>query len=327
LTLVFNLRHSCRRAARTSLALAAACALLPAAGCATGWTSKRAGGGPPPGPVDGMVMRAGHVEPDAVPAAGTAAAEFESARKLYQDGEYARAESVFHKIARDKEASLVLTEEALYFEADCLRLQGHYPRAAELYQAHVEAYQAGRYTSKARQRMFEIANYWLDDTRKYMEAVKERRAGKRWFVMPVSFVNFDRTRPLLDCKGHALRLMEKVYLTDPTGPLAEEALFFLGTIKFFEEDYRVADHFYTELIRHHPNGKRAPEAVELSIICKQMATGGSEYDTRLVSEARELVDRARAAYPELARKENFLLDQLHSINQQQADKDWKIAEF
>jgi hypothetical protein len=59
-----------------------------------------------------------------------------------------------------------------------------------------------------------------------------------------------------------------------------------------------------------------------------MSTGGSEYDGRLVGEARELVDVAYKSYPEIANnRSKFLIDQLYSISQQQADKDFKVAEF
>src|SRR5262249_14882736 len=72
----------------------------------------------------------------------------------------------------------------------------------------------------------------------------------------------------------------------------------------------------------------APQALKMSILCKHLSTGGSDYDGRKTAEARQLVDRAFGAYPELAGKEkDFLLRQLTCINQQQADKDLKIAEF
>jgi hypothetical protein len=59
-----------------------------------------------------------------------------------------------------------------------------------------------------------------------------------------------------------------------------------------------------------------------------MSSGGPLHDGRTVAEARELVHQAKAAYPELAHKEtDFLQNQLVTINLQQAEKDWNIAEF
>ena len=68
--------------------------------------------------------------------------------------------------------------------------------------------------------------------------------------------------------------------------------------------------------------------MELAIICKNLSTGGSEYDGRKVAEARKLVQAALENYPELAdKKRDFLMRQLVGINLQQAEKDFKIAEF
>jgi hypothetical protein len=72
----------------------------------------------------------------------------------------------------------------------------------------------------------------------------------------------------------------------------------------------------------------APKALELAIIAKQMSTGGPEYDGRKCGEARQLIDTALRSYPELAEKKHeFLERQIWSINQQEADRDFLVAEF
>src|SRR5581483_3749695 len=115
---------------------------------------------------------------------------------------------------------------------------------------------------------------------------------------------------------------------DITGPLADKALFLAGGVKFYREDYREADHYFTQLVDHHPNSPLAPQAIELAIISKSMSTGGPDYDGRKVAEARILVDTALRSYPELARdRAGFLERQLGSITYQQAQKDYKTAEF
>jgi hypothetical protein len=72
----------------------------------------------------------------------------------------------------------------------------------------------------------------------------------------------------------------------------------------------------------------AERAVELAIISKHLSTGGSDYDGRKVAEARNLVRAAFDNYPELAnKKKDFLARQLVGITMQQAEKDYKWAEF
>ncbi|MCI0455975.1 MAG: outer membrane protein assembly factor BamD [Gemmataceae bacterium] len=324
------LAHQSRPLASWLLVLV--CALSSSGGCASWpqlWGVKKA---TPPGgaggPVDAVVLRGSELESEVIPAAGTVAADLEAARRLYHEGKYGEAEGIFAGIAGNTKNAPSLAEEATYYQAECLRLQGRYPRAAELYNKQLTVFAMGKHAGLARERLFGIANYWLDETRAYMEACREKKEGKRSWVWPVSFIHFDKTKPTFDLEGHAVRMLEQVYITDPTGPLAEKALWFLGSVKLFREDYREADHYFYELVTKHPNGPKAAQALQFSIFCKQMATGGSEYDGRLVAEARELVDVAWRSYPELANQQNkFLMDQLYSITQQQADKDWKIAEF
>src|SRR5262249_4159299 len=117
---------------------------------------------------------------------------------------------------------------------------------------------------------------------------------------------------------------------DITGPLADKALFLAGTVKFYREDYRDADMFFTQLVESHPNSPLRARAIELGIIAKQMGTGGADYDGRKVAEARKLVQGALQSEPTLAHdpeKEKFLTRQLVTCNLQQAEKDFKIAEF
>src|SRR5262249_21912498 len=160
-----------------------------------------------------------------------------------------------------------------------------------------------------------------------MREDKERREGKRWAVWP-RFFAWDRTKPFMDREGRAVEKLEQVRLFDLNGPLADHALFMCGTVKLYHENYREADHYFSQIHATHPNSPLAPKAVELAIFCKHMSTGGADYDGRKVAEARKLVQAAFQSYPELARdKEKFLTEQLIGINMQQAEKDFKIAEF
>src|SRR5260370_28392939 len=61
-----------------------------------------------------------------------------------------------------------------------------------------------------------------------------------------------------------------------------------------------------------------------------MGTGGGDYDGRKVAEARELVKTALRSYPQLAKdekKRDFLNRQVQGITLQQAEKDYKTANF
>src|SRR5262249_35483348 len=155
----------------------------------------------------------------------------------------------------------------------------------------------------------------------------EVREGKRWFVWP-RFLSFETTKPLLDREGRAIEKLEQVRLHDINGPLADHALFLCGTVKLYNENYREADHYFSQIHARPKDSALAAKAAELAIYCKQMSTGGADYDGRKVAEARKLIQAAYVHYPKLAEgKRGFLDRQMEGINLQQAEKEYKMAEF
>jgi outer membrane protein assembly factor BamD (BamD/ComL family) len=284
----------------------------------------------PPPPVDTLTLRGDKLEPVVLPTDAKdqkATLELAGAHDLYRQGEYARAERVYHHIADNKKTPPTVAEEARYYEAESLRHQGHYPKAADTYNRMLIDFPSGAYRESAVQHMFEIANFWLEDTRNEMAMIEEKKAGKRWFVTP-EWVHIENTKPLFDEEGRALEKLEQVRYNDITGPLADKALFLAGSIKFFRKDYREANHYYSQLVEMHPNSPYVQQAIKLAIICKQLSTGGPAYDARNLAEARKLVDTALRNYPELASKEaDFLNRQLYTITLQQAAKDFEVAEL
>jgi len=284
---------------------------------------------PPPPPVESFVLHGDKLEEQKLPEKGTPEGDLAGSKELFRQGEYAKAEKLFHRIAEDTHNATQIAEEARYYEAECLRLQGNLPRAADTYTRMLNDFQSGAFREQAVQHMFEIANLWLDDTRQEMVETREMREGKRWIVLP-HFVHFDKGSPFLDKEGRALEVLEQVRYNDMTGPLADKALFLGGSVKFFNEEYRESDMMFTQLVEMYPNSPFAAQAVELAIISKHMGTGGADYDGRKVAEARELVKTALRSYPQLAKdekKRDFLNRQVQGITLQQAEKDYKTANF
>jgi outer membrane protein assembly factor BamD (BamD/ComL family) len=281
----------------------------------------------PPGPAESLVLRGDGLEAEKPPADSKVAGELAGAHELYRRGEYSKARRLFRSIADNEHNPPAVAEEARYYQAECLRQEGYYPDAADYYVKMLNDFPSGSYREQALQHLFDIANYWLDDTRNGLRQKKEKEEGKRWLV-DQQFFHWDKSKPTLDEEGHAIEKLEQVRYNDMTGPLADKALFLMGSVKFSNEDYREADHYFSQLVEMHQNSPFASQAVELAIIAKNLSTGGSDYDGRKVAEARKLVDSAFRNYPELARKkEDFLVRQLGGITLQQADKDYKIAEF
>lgn len=280
----------------------------------------------PPLPKESMVLRPDGAVPDKPLDPKSQEGRLAGAKEFFRLKQYSNAERVFHRLSEDKKNPQV-AEEATYYEAECLRLQGHYPRAADTYVKLLKNFERTAYREQSVQHMYDIANYWLDDTREQMREAKEVKEGKRWFVTP-KFISFDKTKPLIDREGRAIEKLEQVRWNDISGPLADKALFLAGSVKFFNEDYREADHYFSQIVERHNSSELAPQAIELAIISKHMSTGGSEYDGRKVAEARQMVHAALQNFPTLAeKKKDFLSRQLSGITFQQAEKDFKLAEF
>lgn len=281
----------------------------------------------PPPPAETILLRADGVVSEPPPKPGSPEALLAGARELFRQGQYEKAESLFKYVADKKKAPMAVAEEARYYEAESLRLQGKLPKAADTYVDLLNKFPNTAYREQALRHMFDIADFWLQDSRERFAELKEKNEGKRWFVSP-NFVHFEKEKPLLDEEGRAIEKLEQVRYNEINGPLADQALFMAGSVKFLNEDYREADNYFSQIHEKHPNSPLAEKAVELAIISKHLSTGGADYDGRKVAEARKLVQAAFDNYPELAnKKKDFLARQLVGITLQQAEKDYKMAEF
>jgi outer membrane protein assembly factor BamD (BamD/ComL family) len=281
----------------------------------------------PPPPADKLVLRGDQLVAEAPLKPGTAEADLAGGHELYRMADYDKAAKLFKHVAGNNKNSTQIAEEARFFEAECYRVESKYPKAVDTYLKLLDDFPTGAYREQAMQHIYDVANYWLDDTREEMREQREKREGKRWVVWP-HFIQADRSKPVFDEEGRALEALQKVHYNSMVGPLADKALFLIGSVHFFNENYVDADRYFSQLVEMHPNSTFASQAVELGIISKHLSTGGADYDSRKVAEARILVHKALNNYKDLAeQKSDFLSRQLVGITMQQAEKDYRIAEF
>jgi outer membrane protein assembly factor BamD (BamD/ComL family) len=255
-------------------------------------------------------------------------ANLAKARELFRAQNYDKAEDLFGSIADNEKNPPLAIQEALYYKAECLRLQGYFPKAADEYVGLMNKFPGTSYREQCCQHVFDIANQWLDDVREEMREAKEKQDGKRWLTMP-HFNTFERKKPFFDVKGRAIEKLEQVRVHDVNGPLADRSLFLCGVVKMYDEDYRDADHYFSQIYQRHPDGPYGTKALELGIQCKHLSTGGSDYDGRKSAEARKMVKSA-LANPQMGNDpemRKYLIGQLGSIDVQQAEKEFKHAEF
>src|SRR5439155_4300762 len=169
-------------------------------------------------------------------------------------------------------------EEARFYEAECLFDRKVYPQACDTYHQLIKDFERTPYKEQALSRMFTIGNYWLDDTRREMELAKEKADGKRWFVPPTWLHLSDSSKPWIGEQGRAEEALQNISFADYRGPYSDMSLFLLGAVNFYDKDFKAADEHFTLLLEHHPNSRFAPEALQMAIISKYLATGGPDYD-------------------------------------------------
>ena len=252
--------------------------------------------------------------------------DLEEAKRLYQAQDYAKSEKMFEKIAKAKKLRQDVVEDAMFYYGESQRLQGNYRDATANLKNYVRSFPYGKYASQANERLFDVANYWLNETRDEMKNF-EKNPGTINLASysPTNWFHFGRDMPFNDVEGNALQTLEEVRLNDIRGKLAEKALFYVATVKFFRGDYKDADFFYSQLVEQHPKSELAEKAMKQSIICKQIANGGTAYDTRLVEQCRKYLEEYQRSYP--GKDADWIQKQLVSIHYQQADRDYNVGEF
>jgi hypothetical protein len=212
------------------------CASLPT--WATPWKADaKAKDGPKDGPKDTLVLRGNGLEKAAAywhPRQD----DLDAAKRLIEDKKFADAEKALHQISTDTKCPEQFRDEALFLEAECQRLQNNLRGAEETYSQLFKDFPSTQFTERADRALFQIAAHWLEGTRAQMEAYAEQREGKRWLVLPTSFVHFTNDMPVFDPEGHAVRVLEGVQLREKVlhTALGEQALLYLATLKFYRED-------------------------------------------------------------------------------------------
>jgi hypothetical protein len=202
--------------------------------------------------------------------------------------------------------------------AESLRIDGRLPEAATAYANLVKAFPKSPFRRFALARLYEIGDYWLNDTRWQMEMQKERRSEDddhswRWWSLAMywyCFFNFDRSKPIVDQEGEALAIMETVFTVDPKGEHADAALFLAGAVFFFRTHYRDADRCFSSLVAARPHCALAGKAAELAVLSKHLSPGDANFKRRKADEIRDLVKTIQRDYPDVMERKKELFERI-----------------
>ena len=235
--------------------------------------------------------------------------------RLFREGRYREAIPNY-KVALDRWPDSGVEEDALWQLAESLFFTDQYPKAEDTYDQLVKKYSNTRHLDRIAQRQFVIAQYWV--------------ALDRKSHLPVIVPNFvDRSRPLFDTRGRALKAYDHVRINDPRGPLADDSIMAQANAHFLDRQWMDADYFYALLRSEYPDSDFLLQAYLLGIQAKLRAYQGPGYEGGMLDEAGLLADQVLVQFPDqLSREEEDRMQKTRAeIAAQQAQRHFNRAEF
>ena len=269
------------------------------------------------------------------------------AQSIYERGNYAEASKLFADVARqrdpkkfslfkrsDKERKVYdpVREEAIFYLAECEFMQNRLVKANDQYKLLVKDFPQSRYLDESTRRMFDIAQRWLEvedfaipseiqqvkfdgshDTPLSIKKPKKRRFG----FLP----NFtDKSRPAIDVSGHAVETLKTIWLNDPTGPLADDALMLAATYHLRAGNHRDSARLLKILREEFPKSPHLKSAFVIGSHVELMSYQGSSYDEQNLLEAMDLKESSLRLFP--GENADRLRGELKKIDDERARREW-----
>src|SRR5690606_363411 len=100
-----------------------------------------------------------------------------------------------------------------------------------------------------------------------------------------------------DTSGNALAALKSIWMNDPTGPLADDAVMLAASHYARQEDWVEADRMFTLLREQFPQSPHVQTAFELGSHVKLMSYQGAAYDGKTLDDAEKLKRSLKQLYP------------------------------
>lgn len=205
-----------------------------------------------------------------------------------------------------------LAEDAFFYEGESYFFANRYVQANRAYEGLVSQYSGTRYLDRAEERRYSIAIYWLE--------LKESGA-------PMVSLN-DPKRPKFSLASEARRILHRIRIDDPSGKLADDATFALGSAYMAINRHEDAAETFSYLRKDYPGSKYQFRSQMLELESRMKSYRGPDYDGLPLVEANDLRKQIVAQFPNEAREHLEILNQQESlITNQMAQRDVQIGEF
>ncbi len=243
-----------------------------------------------------------------------AKASYAEGEALFRQAKYKDAAAKF-KTAYERGPDLAQEEDALFKAAESYFFADLYSKADDGYARLVKKYATSQYLDRVVARRFAIARYW-----------EQCDMAKHHYALTPNFA--DKTRPMFDTRGHALRVYDKVRLDDPTGPLADDSVMASANLHFRLSHYEDADYFYTLLRHEYPKSEHQFVAHVLGLQSKLRRYQGPDYDLQPLDEADEVAAQLLAQFSrELGDEQERCVEARAWIRAAKAQREFQIAEY
>jgi len=265
----------------------------------------------------------------------------EQAKQLFNDENYAAAAKGYTKIAEKYQGSSV-GEDAQFQLAESWYALNKFPKAQDAYDQLFVDYPSTRYVQPATKRLYQIAQHWLD-----LADPAHRRNIRTVSAVEVEFENpeevsasptglslrsrilpnlTDETRPMFDTQGRALKALKSIWLNDPTGPLADDALMATASYYLRRKDYVESDRYFKILRDEYPDSTHLKDALLLGAHVRLMSYQGPAYDGKSLAGAEQLTEKTLNIYPN-SKERLQLREDLHKLHLLNAQRVWHRIEY
>jgi outer membrane protein assembly factor BamD (BamD/ComL family) len=284
---------------------------------------------------DSVLERGRKYSPEGQQKLGTAIA-------LYDKGDRDRAIKQFKSIAKKfKETSA--GEEAQFRLGEAYFATGQYPKAQDAYDQLFVDYPSTRFVEPATRNLFTIARNWLEisvpesrsDIKQVSltsgevdtDGVEVSGTSKDPTLLVRVLPNFhDRSRPVFDTQGRALQALKSIWLNDPTGPLADDALMLTATYHMRRNNPVEADRYFAILREEYTDSPHLEEAFLLGSHVKLTSYQGAHYEGITLASAENLKQQSLHLFPTSEQRSQLKKD-LDRIYLLQAERKFSLVEY
>lgn len=234
------------------------------------------------------------------------------AQILLQKNQALEALPLIRQVLRHPQTPPASLEDAQFLEGDCFYQLHLYPMAAQVYQNQLNKFPSGRYHKQANQKLFDIANYWLDPTRSEIQAAEtltqafeSGRADELAVTVTCVWRVIESllTETLFAQESRALQILEDVVRNDDKFPDADKAIFYAATVNRLRGANGEAFRCYCNVVEKYPQSSHAAKAAmqALQLIDEGASVEKARHSRLVVFLVNQRPNEAAAEQPLLDR--------------------------